>query len=243
MRDTRQNRPGKALAIGLALACLGLAALGLSVSGWGADLDARGVLRRLAPLAREAGGERLALCLCVYWLLGSLAINCPFPLAGALKTGGGFLFGAAAGSAVNMAMTAAGAAVGFAISRRFLRGRLTGRPGNRLAAMDAALAKDGFWYVLFCRLALVFPFSGVNVACGLSGMTAKKFLWATFLGDAPVAVMYAVAGSALSRWSLEGVAPSGRMAALLAILAVAALIPPLAARGGFLKKAFGRRPG
>jgi len=243
MHEKRPNRAGKAWVLGLALACLGLVAAGLAASGGGQD--AGEALLRLAAFVREAGGARLALCLCVYCLAGAVAINSPFPLAGVLKIGGGFLFGAAAGGVVNMAMTVSGAALGFTAVRRFFRGRLAGRAAERfsgrlsgrLAAVDSALAKDGFWYVLSSRLALVLPFCGVNVACGLSGMALKDFLWATFLGDAPVAIMYALAGSALSRWSLEGVAPSGRLAVLLAFFAVAALIPPLASRLGFGKKA------
>jgi uncharacterized membrane protein YdjX (TVP38/TMEM64 family) len=220
-------------------AVLGLAGLGLAVAGRGAGQELGETLRRLAAYAGGAGAARLALCLGVYWLLGSLAINSPFPLAGALKVGGGFFFGAVAGSLVNLAMTVSGAALGFAAVRGVLRERLAGRLPARLAAMDAALARDGFWYVLSCRLALVVPFSGLNAVCGLSGMAMKDFLSATLLGDAPVAVMYATAGSALSRWSLEGAAPSGRLAAALAFFALASLIPPLAARLGFGKK--GRR--
>jgi uncharacterized membrane protein YdjX (TVP38/TMEM64 family) len=242
MHGIRRSQAGKTWAFGLGIAGLGLVGVGLAVAGGGAGREVSEALRRMAVFTREAGGVRLALCLCAYWLLGAVAINSPFPLAGVLKVGGGFLFGAAAGSAVNMAMTVSGAAMGFAAVRGVFRDRLAGRLPARLAAVDAALARDGFWYVLSCRLALVVPFSGLNVACGLSGMAVKDFLWATFLGDAPVAIMYALAGAALSRWSLEGAAPSGRMAALLAFFAVASLIPPLASRYGFGKKARCRRP-
>jgi len=227
----RPRRAGKALAYGLALACLGLAAVGLAVvvSGEGAGE----VLRRLAVFTREAGPGRLALCLCVYCLAGAAAINCPFPLAGILKAGSGFLFGVPAAAVVNSVMTVCGAFIGFTAVRGVFGGRLAGRLGSRFQGLDAALAKDGFWYVLSCRLALVVPFSAVNAACGLSGMARKDFLWATFFGDLPVSILYAVAGAALSRWSLEGVAPSGRTAALLAVFAVAVLLWPLASRRFF----------
>jgi uncharacterized membrane protein YdjX (TVP38/TMEM64 family) len=237
IRDIASSKSGRALAVWLvaALACLGLAAL--FVRGQAAAEAAR----LAAEFARGGGAVRFAWCLAVYSLAGAAAINSPVPISAFLKIGGGFLFGAVAGSLANMVMNVLGAAIGFVAVRRAFRDRFAARFGKRLLAVDAELAAGGFWYVLSCRLALIFPFSAVNLACALSGVKFSDFMWASLAGSVPISVFYAVAGSELSRWTLEGVTPSPRMGALLGFLAVAALAVPLAARTQLGKKWLGRR--
>jgi uncharacterized membrane protein YdjX (TVP38/TMEM64 family) len=110
---------------------------------------------------------------------------------------GGFLFGwLIAGVVVVMAATA-GATVIFLVARTSLGDVLARRAGPRLSALARGFRDDAFSYLLFLRLAPVFPFWLVNIAPALFNVKLPAFVAATFLGIIPGTFFYAFLGSGL----------------------------------------------
>ena len=81
----------------------------------------------------------------------------------------------------------------------FLLGRYTARPiverllcsMPRLAAIDRAVSKQGRRLVFLLRLSPVSPFNVLNYALGLTTLSARDFLLASFLGMIPSRVLVA----------------------------------------------------
>jgi uncharacterized membrane protein YdjX (TVP38/TMEM64 family) len=61
------------------------------------------------------------------------------------------------------------------------------------------LKENGFWYLVFARYTLVFPFWLVNGACALVEVPFQVFFSATALAVIPGSFIYTTAGRALSR--------------------------------------------
>jgi uncharacterized membrane protein YdjX (TVP38/TMEM64 family) len=160
-----------------------------------------------------------------YLAFAALVINCPVPVAGLLKVLAGFLFGVAAGTALNVAMSVAGGLLGFWASRRLLYRPLYARHAARLARANLEIARGAFWYVLSSRLFMAAPFFLVNVLCGLSSMKKRKFLMGTFVGTIPTSLVYALSGSQLEEAASSSGLADPRLAAVMALLAALAVIP------------------
>ena len=161
---------------------------------------------------------------------GALAINSPLPLAAMIKILTGFFFGLEAGFALNVSISVSGGLIGFMVSRHLFHRPLYKRFGHQLARVNLEIARNGFWYVLSSRLLVAAPFFLVNVLAGLSSMRKRKFLLGTALGVLPSSMLYAMSGSQLgSIHSLADLA-SPRLAAILALVGLAAVVPALIGR-------------
>lgn len=147
----------------------------------------------------------------------------------ALTTGCGFLFGPLAGAAIASTGATLGAAAAFFV------GRACGRPhverwlggDRRFQALDRAVAKRAFRVVLLTRLSPAFPFGVLNYSFGVTQVSFRRYLGATWLGMLPGALMYAYLGSTLEKFSeLWGGATPGsgaeRLGVAIGLLATAA---------------------
>ena len=85
---------------------------------------------------------------------------------------------------------------------------VTRRSGPRLRAMEAALRRDAFGYLLSLKLMPVAPFPLANIAAGLAGVRPTALLFASLLGSAPLCFIFAGLGASLSR-ALDSGAPLG----------------------------------
>jgi uncharacterized membrane protein YdjX (TVP38/TMEM64 family) len=81
----------------------------------------------------------------------------------------------------------------------------------RFAAIDRAVAKNGFKMILLLRLSPLVPFSVLNYALGLSNVRFGTYVVASFLGMLPGTFMYVYLGSLITNVSelATGVAPDG----------------------------------
>ncbi len=104
---------------------------------------------------------------------------------------GGF---AAAVAVVNFASTL-GATAAFLASRHLLRDALRRKYAARLAGFEAALERDGAFYLFSLRLTPVVPFWLVNVVMGLTPLRTRTFAWVTQLGTLPGTCVFVFAGS------------------------------------------------
>ena len=63
-------------------------------------------------------------------------------------------------------------------------------------ALDRAIAKEGMKIVFLLRLAVVFPFTWINYACGLTAIPFWRYVAATFVGILPATAAFVFAGTA-----------------------------------------------
>lgn len=173
---------------------------------------------------REAYAEHGALMVGGYFLCYVLMAALSLPGATVMGLAGGAVFGFWVGTlAVSFASTI-GATLAFLMSRYLLRDAVQRRFGDRLAAVNEGVAREGAWYLFTLRLIPVFPFFVINLVMGLTPMPARTFYWVSQLGMLGGTMVYVNAGRELGRLeSLSGIlSPSMLLAfALLGLFPLA----------------------
>ncbi len=140
-----------------------------------------------------------ALSLGLFYLAYTAMAAMAFPVSPLLSMSAGFLFGPLLGAAVSIAGATSGGAVLFLAARTGLSRFFQARLGERLRGFAAGFREDAASYMLFMRVAIIFPSWFVNIGTGLIGIRLKTFLWTTALGIMPVTLAFAFAGSGLER--------------------------------------------
>jgi uncharacterized membrane protein YdjX (TVP38/TMEM64 family) len=114
-----------------------------------------------------------------------------------LTLAAGFVFGLPIGVALVSLSSVLGACCAFLTGRYFARdwvaSRIAGLP--RFNALDRATGKDGFLIVLLVRLTPLFPFNLTNYGLGLTRVTFRDYLIASWVGMLPGTVLYVYLGS------------------------------------------------
>jgi uncharacterized membrane protein YdjX (TVP38/TMEM64 family) len=215
------------------LAGVGLAALCVGVRYF----NAQDRLRAALDWAAGQGAWTPVIFIALYVLAAVLLVP-----ASLLTLGAGAVFGLARGTLlVSLASTLA-ATVAFLLGRHLAREAVAGRIAGheRFAALDRAVAAEGWKIVLLTRLSPVFPYTVLNYAFGLTPVKLGHYVLASWLGMLPGTVMYVylgtLAGAATTgprsrttgEWALYGVG-------LAATVAVTVLVTRLA------RKALARR--
>ncbi len=100
---------------------------------------------------------------------------------------------------VSIASVAA-ATLAFLAARTLFRGvieeRIAGNP--KFAALDRAVAQQGFKIVLLTRLSPVFPYLFLNYAFGLTRVSLRDYVLASWIGMLPGTIMYVYLGTAIT---------------------------------------------
>lgn len=130
--------------------------------------------------------------------VGLYAVAAVFLVPGSVLTlGAGAVFGVVRGTIIVSVAATAGASAAFLIGRHLARERvarwLAGNP--RFAAIDRAVAGQGWKIVLLTRLSPVFPYTLLNYAFGLTRVRAGHYVVASWVGMLPGAFMYVYLGS------------------------------------------------
>lgn len=133
----------------------------------------------------------------VFMLAYAAAVTLAMPGAAVLTVAGGFLFGWLWGSLFTMVGATLGALALFLAARTALGDRLRARAGGALDRIKAGFHEDAASYLLFLRLAPVFPFFIVNLAAAALNAPLMTFLWTTFIGIIPAVLAFALAGAGL----------------------------------------------
>ena len=121
-----------------------------------------------------------------------------FFVPGSLLTlGAGAIFGVVKGSLVVSVGSTLGAGAAFFIGRTFARNWVSNKVGYnpKFQAMDQAVAREGRKIVFLVRLSPIFPFNLVNYAFGLTKVSFKDYILASWIGMVPGTVMYVYFGS------------------------------------------------
>ena len=161
----------------------------------------------------------------VYFVIYVLATALSIPGAALLTLAGGAVFGLFWGTVIISFASSIGATLAFLMSRFLLRDWVTKRFGQRLAAVDQGVHREGALYLFTLRLVPVFPFFLINLLFGLTAMKARTFYWVSQLGMLAGTVVYVNAGTQLGRLdSLSGILSPG----LLGAFALLGVFPLLA---------------
>jgi len=160
-----------------------------------------------------------------------------------LTLGAGALFGVVLGSVCVSISATLGATAAFLVGRYLARDAIARKIGKneKFAAIDRAVADEGWKIVLLTRLSPVFPFTLLNYAFGLTRVKLGHYVLASWIGMMPGTVMYVYLGSLVKvsaghrqrttgEWVLYGVG-------LLATVAVTMFVTRLA------RKALARKIG
>jgi len=159
------------------------------------------VIARSLPLdeAVERAGEWVdslgAAGPAVFGLLYVVAVLALVP--GALLTlAAGALFGIGLGLLVVSLSATAGATLAFVIARHVARERVerVAQRRPKFAAVDEAIEQEGAKMIALLRLSPLLPFSVSNYLYGLTGVSLRGYVVATWLGTLPGTVMYVYLG-------------------------------------------------
>lgn len=114
-----------------------------------------------------------------------------------LTLGGGLIFGVIKGSVLVSIASVTGATLSFLIGRYLLRTwvekQIDTQP--KFKAIDVAVAQQGWKIVGLTRLSPLFPFVFLNYAFGVTKVSLRDYVMASWIGMLPGTIMYVYLGS------------------------------------------------
>jgi uncharacterized membrane protein YdjX (TVP38/TMEM64 family) len=164
--------------------------------GWHRQLSFETVARHHAVLRQFIDAHMLA-AVGVYIVLYAGAIALSLPVGLFFTFAGGVLFGAALGGAAALVGATTGAICIFLIAKSALGEHLIRRAGPLAQKLARGFRADAFSYILFLRLAVIFPFWLINLVPAIVGVRLSSFVAATALGIAPATFVFAFVGAGL----------------------------------------------
>jgi uncharacterized membrane protein YdjX (TVP38/TMEM64 family) len=209
----------------------GIAALIVTAAVLLTVFDVRALLRDGLAWIEHLGPWGQVLFVAIYVVATVLLIP-----GSALGLGAGALFGVVRGSLLVSLASTIGATCAFLLGRHLARDWVAKKLERHasFAAIDRAVADEGWRIVFLTRLSPVFPFTLLNYAFGLTRVSLRDYVLASWIGMMPGTVMYVYLGSLAragvaerqrtpAEWALYGVG-------LLATLAVAVIATRIARR-------------
>jgi uncharacterized membrane protein YdjX (TVP38/TMEM64 family) len=150
-------------------------------------------LQAALELVQSSGAWGPVLFVLLY--VGACLVFAPGSL---LTLGAGFLFGLRIGIVVSSIGSTLGAGAAFLLARTLLRAQMQRwfASDPRFQALDEAVGAQGFKVVLLARLSPVLPFNMLNLAFGLTKITFRDYLLASWIGMLPGALLYVYIGTA-----------------------------------------------
>jgi uncharacterized membrane protein YdjX (TVP38/TMEM64 family) len=155
-------------------------------------LHVQGFLRSALGWIRDLGPWGAAI------FVGLYILATVFFLPGSILTlGAGAVFGVIQGSLLVSVASTLGATAAFLVGRHLARGWVSKQiAGNAtFAAIDDAVAQEGWKIVGLTRLSPVFPFNLLNYAFGVTRVSARDYVLASWIGMMPGTLMYVYIGS------------------------------------------------
>src|SRR5437867_8129333 len=151
-----------------------------------------------------------------------------------LTLGAGAVFGVVLGSVCVSISATLGATAAFLAGRYLARDAIARKVerNERFAAIDRAVADEGWKIVFLTRLSPLFPFTLLNYAFGLTRVRLSHYVLASWIGMMPGTVMYVYLGSLVNigaghrqrttgEWVLYGVGLLATMAVTIFVTRVA----------------------
>jgi uncharacterized membrane protein YdjX (TVP38/TMEM64 family) len=152
-----------------------------------------------------------------------------------LTLGAGALFGVGFGSILVSTAATLGATAAFLVGRYLARDWVARRIAGHatFATIDRAVAAEGWKIVGLTRLSPVFPFTLLNYAFGLTRVSLRDYVLASWIGMIPGTVMYVYVGTLIraagggdrtrttGEWVLYGIGFAATVAVTVLITRVA----------------------
>ena len=158
---------------------------------------------------------------CGYMFVYMVLVALSLPIGAPMSMTGGFLFGTIPGVIFAVLASTAGASLLFLVVRYLIGDYVQKTYAHRLEVFNAAVAREGWHYLLSVRFVVMIPFFVINILAALTSIPFKTFFWTTALGVAPASLVFAFAGQQLMDidsvrdiFSLEVVGAFGLLAAL-----------------------------
>ncbi|MFQ5465274.1 MAG: TVP38/TMEM64 family protein [Thermodesulfobacteriota bacterium] len=148
----------------------------------------------------------IASYMAIYVIVTALSL----PGAAILTLVGGALFGFIVGTVVVSFASTIGATLACFVARFLLRDWVQDRFGDKLAAVNRGVEKEGAFYLFTMRLIPAIPFFVINLVMGLVRMPLRTFYWVSQAGMLPGTIVYVNAGKELAKIdSLSGILSPG----------------------------------
>jgi uncharacterized membrane protein YdjX (TVP38/TMEM64 family) len=164
-------------------------------------------LSRHEATLREFIAEHPALSLAVGLAVYVAITGLSLPGATVLSLVYGWLFGFWRSLVLVSFASTTGATLAFLLSRFLFREALLRRFGERLQKFNAALEREGAFYLFTLRLVPVVPYFVVNVVMGLTPLRTWTYWWVSQLGMLPATAVFVWAGASVP--SLQQLAERG----------------------------------
>ncbi|MDF1551436.1 MAG: TVP38/TMEM64 family protein [Deferrisomatales bacterium] len=130
--------------------------------------------------------------------VGLYVLACVFLIPGSVLTlGAGAVYGVLQGSLLVSLASTLGATAAFLVGRYLARDWVARKiAGNeKFGAIDEGVAREGWKIVGLTRLSPVFPFNLLNYAYGLTRVSLRAYLLASWIGMMPGTLLYVYLGS------------------------------------------------
>jgi pyruvate/2-oxoglutarate dehydrogenase complex dihydrolipoamide dehydrogenase (E3) component/uncharacterized membrane protein YdjX (TVP38/TMEM64 family) len=135
----------------------------------------------------------------IYFVLYVAVTGLSLPGAALMTLAGGAIFGLLWGTLIVSFAASIGATLAFLASRFLLRDAIQRRFGDKLAAINRGVEKEGAFYLFALRLVPAFPFFVINLVMGLTPIRTRTFYWVSQLGMLAGTVVYVNAGTQIAR--------------------------------------------
>lgn len=146
----------------------------------------------------------------------------------------GLIFGPWWGTLIVSLASTTGAVLAFLIARYLARDAVEGFLSKQawFSKFKASVEADGFNFVIFARLVPLFPFNGLNYACGLTPLKLSHYTFGSMLGMLPGTFAYVYLGAAGCKlvdamiqgtFSFKDFPPEVRNSLIIAIVLLGAL--------------------
>ena len=125
-------------------------------------------------------------------------VACVLLVPGTIITlGAGFLFGLAQGYVVVAIGSVVGSAAAFLIGRTIARDWMSEKVKDKpkFKAIDEAVGKRGLYIVFLTRLSPLFPFTLINYFYGITAVSFRDYVLASWVGMIPGTLMYVYLGT------------------------------------------------
>ncbi|HXG28963.1 MAG TPA: FAD-dependent oxidoreductase [Nevskiales bacterium] len=208
---------------GLLLAALAAAVAGFFIFDLGQYLSLEYFKSRQAEVMAYYAAHRLE-TVAAFFLIYVAVTGLSLPGAAVMTLAAGAIFGLLWGTVIVSFASSIGATLAMLVARFLLRDAVQQKFGDRLAAINRGVEKEGAFYLFTLRLVPIFPFFVINLAMGLTPIRTVTFYWVSQVGMLAGTLVYVNAGTQLAQIeSLSGLL-SPKLIAAFVLLGVFPLI-------------------
>ncbi len=135
----------------------------------------------------------------LYFVIYVVTVALSLPGAAILTLAGGAIFGLGWGTLLVSFASSIGATLAFLASRLLFRDLIQKKFGDKIAAINKGVEREGGFYLFTLRLVPAFPFFVINLVMGLTPIRTWTFYWVSQLGMLAGTLVFVNAGTQLAQ--------------------------------------------